>query len=48
MTNRQTNRQTDRQTDKLFWSIVDQNKGHSASGKYAVSADGPVEHQKLN
>ena len=34
-TNRQTDRQTDRQTNRqTIWSIVYQNKGHSASGKY--------------
>ena len=31
----QTNRQTDKHTDRqIIWSIVYQNKGHSASGKY--------------
>ena len=35
--NKQTNRQTDRQTNRqTIWSIVYQNKGHSASGNYIV------------
>ena len=34
-TDRRTDGQTDRQTDRqTIWSIVYQNKGHSASGKY--------------